>query len=197
MKKNSFSLVAAIFTLALAGGVATSTGCGGISTSSLCEDICACERCTSNDLQACQDKGASASDQADAAGCSSEFADAVRCSSEKVSCKGSHAVAEGCEAELVALSKCSTTLSVFGKNLCQIAADQITAKLAGCPNPPTVTTTTGSGTQVECTDAAGTLVTCQAAAFVNASCDCLGGGDITKCTAEQAKSFSDAFTVCQ
>ena len=60
MKKNSFSIVAAVFTLALAGGVATSTGCGGISTSSLCEDICACERCTSNDLQTCKDKGSAA-----------------------------------------------------------------------------------------------------------------------------------------
>src|SRR6476659_1553438 len=102
MKKNSFSIVAAVFTLALAGGVATSTGCGGISTSSLCEDICACERCTTNDLQTCQDKGATASDQADAAGCSSEFADAVSCAGEKVSCKNNHAAAEGCDAELAA-----------------------------------------------------------------------------------------------
>ena len=84
-----------------------------------------------------------------------------------------------------------------GGNDCEKAADTISAKLAGCPNPPTVTTTSSSGTTAECTDAAGTLLQCQAAAFDGASCDCIGAGDATKCTAEQLKSFSDAFTACK
>jgi hypothetical protein len=198
MKKNSFSVVAAMITLALAGGVSTSTGCGGLATSSLCEDICACERCTSNDFQACKDKGAAATDKADAAGCSSEFDDAVKCAGAKVSCKSGHAEADGCDTELAALSKCSSTLSVFGRNLCELAQDQVFAKLASCPNPPTVTSGSGSGGgSVECTDAAGTLLTCQAAAFAAATCDCIGGGDVTQCTAADAKSFSDAFSLCQ
>ncbi|MEO5725835.1 MAG: hypothetical protein ABI134_32520 [Byssovorax sp.] len=84
-----------------------------------------------------------------------------------------------------------------GGNDCEAAADTISAKLAGCPKPPTVTTTSSTGASAECTDAAGALLKCQAAAFDAASCDCIGGGDITKCTADQAKSFSDAFTACK
>ena len=38
---------------------------------------------------------------------------------------------------------------------------------------------------------------CQAAAIASASCDCLGVGDTTKCTADQSKAFSDAITSCQ
>lgn len=197
MKKKSYSLVAAFFTLALAGGATTAAGCGGSSIASLCEDICACARCTSNDLQACQDKGNKASDDAASAGCGSEFDDAVTCAGAHVSCQGDQAGATGCDAELTALSKCSSTLSVFGKNACEIAVDQIEAKLAGCPTPPQVTTTTSGGGQTTCTAAAGTLVLCQAAAFVQASCDCIGGGDVTLCTADQAKVFTDAFTACK
>ena len=197
MKNKSYSLVAAFFTLALVGGVTTATGCGGASIASLCEDICACARCTSNDLQACQDKGNKASDDASAAGCGSEFDDAVTCAGAHVSCQGDKAGATGCDAELAALSKCSTTLSVFGKSPCEIASDQIVAKLLSCPKPPQISTTTTGGTQTECTAAAGTLELCQAAAFAKGSCDCIGGGDVTLCTADQAKMFTDAFTACK
>lgn len=196
MKKNSFSFVAAVFTLALAGSVATATGCGGVSISSLCKDICACSRCTSNDLQACEDKGTKASDDAAAAGCGSQFDDAVTCAGANVSCQSSQALTKGCDAELSALSKCSKTLSVFGKTACEIALDQFEAKLASCPKPPTASSTTSGGTQPTCTAAAGTLLLCQAAAFVQGSCDCIGGGDVTKCTAAQAKTFTDAFMTC-
>ena len=80
MKNSSFRFVAAMFTLALASGAIAATGCGGSAISSLCEDVCACERCTSNDLQTCQDKGAAAADAADSAGCSDQFAEVVSCS---------------------------------------------------------------------------------------------------------------------
>ena len=197
MNNTGFRLVAAIFTLVLASGVASATGCGSSSVSTLCDDICACQRCTSNDLKTCQDKGSAAADAADSAGCSTQFDDAVTCTSAHVSCKGSQVVADGCDAELTALSKCSATLSVFGKNACQLGADQVVAKLAACPNPPTATTTTGGGTQVECTDATARLITCQVAAILAVSCDCLGAGDASKCTAEQSKAFSDAISTCQ
>ena len=197
MKNTGFRLVAAIFTLALASGIGTATGCGGIiDVTTLCDDVCACQRCTSNDRQVCNDKGSAAADAADAAGCSDQFAAAVTCTSAHVSCKSGKVVADGCDAELTALSKCSSTLSVFGKNACQIAADQVTAKLAACPNPP-MSTSTGSGTQAECTDATGKLLTCQVAALVATTCDCLGAGDANKCTAEQSKAFTDAITLCQ
>ena len=196
MKNSGFRLLATIFTLALASGVASATGCGGTSVTTLCDDVCACQRCTSNDLQACQDKGSAAADAADAAGCSSEFADAVTCTSAHVSCKNDRVTAEGCDAELNALTKCSNTLSVFGKNACELAEAQILAQLAACPQPPQISTSTG-GSQIECTDALGKISICQAAAIASVSCDCLGAGDTTKCTADQSKAFSDAITSCQ
>ncbi len=73
MKKHSFSFVAAIITLSLASVAATAAGCGGVSTSSFCEDMCACQRCTSDELDTCKEQGAKAADQLDAAGCSSQF----------------------------------------------------------------------------------------------------------------------------
>lgn len=197
MKQTGFHLVAAIFTLAMASGVATQTGCGTSAVSSLCDDICACQRCTTNDLQTCQDKGKAAADAADAAGCSSQFNDAVTCSSANITCKGDNAVADGCTAEFTALTTCSTTLSVFGKNACQLAADKITAQLAACPNPPTDTTTSSSGGNTECSDALGALATCQAAAIASAPCACLGLDNANTCTSEQSKAISDALTACQ
>lgn len=197
MKHTGFHLISAMFTLALVSGVAMSTGCGTSSVTTLCDDVCACQRCTSNDLKACHDKGSAAADAADAAGCSSQFADAVTCTSAHVTCKSNRAVADGCDAEFTALTKCSSTLSVFGKDACQLAADQIRLKIAACPNAPTPSTTTGSGGESECTSAAGEVVTCQAAALAPVSCDCLGLGDSTKCTAAESKAFKDAFTACK
>jgi hypothetical protein len=196
MKTTGFRFLAAIFTLALTSGVVAATGCGGASVSSLCEDICACQRCTTNDLKTCQDQGSAAADAADAAGCSSQFSDAVSCSSAHVSCKSGQAAADGCDAEFTALSKCSSTLSVFGGNACQLAANQVTAQLAACPKPPTVTSTSSGGTQAECTDAAGRIALCQAAAIGATSCNCLGAGDSTLCTQDELTAFSNAISLC-
>ena len=196
MKNTSFSFLAALITLALAGGAATATGCGGVSTSSLCEDICACERCTTNDFNACVAKGDKAAEEADAAGCSLQFEDAVACSSASVSCNNSRAAAEGCKVELAALTQCSSTLSVFGKSDCELAADQVLAKFKSCPVPPKSSSGGGGPEQVECSETVGALSLCQAAAIVQASCDCIGGGDTNQCTADQAKSFSDAISIC-
>ncbi|MEP7121159.1 MAG: hypothetical protein ABJE95_09625 [Byssovorax sp.] len=192
--KNCFSLAAAMITVVLTGSVVTTTGCGGTSIASLCKSICTCARCTDNDLKTCEDKGAQAAANADAAGCSSEFDDAVTCTGAHVSCNGDMGSNGACDAEVNALSKCSATLSVFGKNLCDRSVQDIADKLASCPAPPT---NGGVGAPGECTDAAATLLTCQAAAFAAASCDCIGAGNVNKCTSEQAKSFMDAVTACK
>jgi hypothetical protein len=84
-----------------------------------------------------------------------------------------------------------------GGNACEDAATAISDKLAGCPNPPTATTTTSTGAETECTDALGTIATCQAAAFTAASCDCIGGGDATKCTADQSAAFLKDLSACK
>ncbi len=85
-----------------------------------------------------------------------------------------------------------------GADACTQAGDDIAAKLAGCPKPPAVKTTSSTTAAAPaCTDAAGTIATCQAAAFTAASCDCIGGGDPTKCMPADAKKFTDAFTACK
>jgi len=82
-------------------------------------------------------------------------------------------------------------------NACEDAVKAESDKLASCPTPPKAVTTTTSGAATTCTDAAGTLLTCQAKAFSAAPCDCIGGGDITKCTPAQGKTFTDAFMACK
>jgi hypothetical protein len=196
MKKTSFSFVAAIITLALAGGATTATGCGGVSTSSLCGDICACERCTSNDLKACEDSGTKAADAADAAGCTSQFDDAVACASAHVSCKDNRAVSNGCDAELTALTKCSNHLSVLGKNACELAADIITSKLTGCGLMVQPTSSSSGGT-AQCTAALGTTLTCQAACVAPAPCSIFVNDSNNPPTSEQTKVFADCITQCQ
>lgn len=196
MNKNSFSFLAAVITLALTGGAATATGCGSVSTSSLCADICACERCTSNDLQACEDSGDKAAQAADAVGCSSDFDDAVACAGEHVTCENDHAVFEGCELEQAALTKCSSTLSVFGKNPCELASDVLAARFTSCG--VTVNTSSGSGgSTVECSDAIGVIATCQAACIAAADCTILVNDSNNPPTPEQAKAFTDCFQKCQ
>ena len=195
MKKNSFSFVAAIITCALAGGVATSTGCGGNATASLCEDICACQRCTSNDLRACQEAGDNALDQADSVGCSSQFDDVVACSSAHVSCDGSRAVFEGCDAETAALTKCSSTLGAFGKNPCERAADRVTLRIKSCGGTVT-TSSSSSGSAVECSAAAEVTVACQAACIDVADCSLIVPDSNNPPTAAQSQAFVDCLTVC-
>lgn len=110
MKKNNFRLVAAFLTLALAGGVSTSTGCGGGSISTFCEDFCDCAGCKGNELQACKDGVDKQSDDAAAAGCGSELDDVITCTNAHFSCQNGGDVgpfAPGCDAVLAALAKCS------------------------------------------------------------------------------------------
>ncbi len=195
MKKNSFSFVATIITLALSWGAATATGCGGPSTAALCGDICACQRCTTNDLEACQEQGDKAAGDADAAGCSSQFDDFVTCAGANVSCQQDRAVYAECDAALAALTKCSSALGAFGQNACELAANLIEARIRSCGG--TVPPSTGSGTTPECTDALGAQSTCVAACFSAADCTIIVPDSTTPPTAEQAKSFLDCITKCQ
>lgn len=195
MKKSRGSLVAALFTLALAGGLSTATGCGPIT--SLCRQICACVSCSSDGLDACEHGGTLAFDRADAVGCSRQYNAAVACAAAHMSCQGEPTVAPECAVELLLLSSCSSSrsLSVLGDGACDVAADQISTKLDSCGNPPKVFGNDG-GPPPECTADVGKLALCQAAAFAHGACDCIGGGDVTLCTADQAKSFTAAFVAC-
>lgn len=193
--KNGFSFVAAIITLALAGGAATATGCGGVSTTALCENICACQGCTSNDLETCQNQGDSAADQADAVGCSNQFEDLVTCTSARVSCDQGRIVIDGCELERTALTTCSSTISVPGKNACEQAADVVTARIIACGGTVTSSSSSG-GTTVECTAELGAQTTCQATCIAAADCSLLVPDMDKPPTSEQSQSFVDCFTKC-
>ncbi|MEP7123671.1 MAG: hypothetical protein ABJE95_22275 [Byssovorax sp.] len=193
MRKNSGTRVAALLVLALAGGLGMTTGCGPIT--SLCQQICACVSCSSDGLDACEVGGTRAAEQADAAGCSRQYNAAVACVAAHASCEGDPTAAPECAAELLLLSTCPKSLGVLGDGACDVAADQIKTKLDSCPSPPKVTGDDG-GPPPACTADAGKLLICQAAAFARGACDCIGGGDVTLCTAGLAKSFTDAFTAC-
>ncbi len=196
MKKNSFSFVAVIVTLALSGGAATATGCGGVSTSSFCEDVCACQRCTSNDLETCKTQGDNAADQADAAGCSSQFDDFLTCASAHVSCKDDQAVFDECDAQTLALSKCSSAINVLGKNACELAGDAVAAKITNCGGMVTTSSSAG-GSTVDCTPMIAALATCQAACINAAACTVLVNDPNQPATSEQAQAVADCLTKCQ
>ena len=82
-----------------------------------------------------------------------------------------------------------------GGNACEKAADQVEAKFTDCG--ATLPTTSGTSGSTECTDDLGKKSQCSADCISAASCDCIGAGDITKCTADQAKSYGDCSTACQ
>ena len=84
-----------------------------------------------------------------------------------------------------------------GGNKCEDASATISDYLKACPKPPAAMTTSTSGAAVECTDALGTIATCTATAITSAPCDCVGGGDPTKCTAAQATAFTTALSKCK
>lgn len=193
--KNGFNVVAAIITLAFSWGAVTASGCGSSATSSLCEDICACQRCTTNDFDACREAGDKATDQADAAGCSSQFEDLIACSSAKVSCKDDRAVFDGCDAERTALTKCSNTIIGFGKNPCELAADSVSAKIVSCGGMQSPSSSSSGGTP-ECTAALGAQSTCTAACVDAADCTLLVSDPNKPPTAEQSQSFLNCLSAC-
>ncbi len=198
MKKNRFGLAAAFATLALAGGAMTSVGCGGPSTSSLCAEFCACQSCTSNDRQACEDEGEKASDDADAAGCSSEFDEAVSCALAKVTCDRDKPSLKGCEAEQTALAKCPSRVNPQLKTSCEKASDQVSSKFGVCG----VTSPTTPTDPMSCSDVQGTFALCSAACVTAASCDflkCAVSNDMAACSAMKdvdSKAFSDCASAC-
>jgi hypothetical protein len=196
MKKHSFSFVAAIITLSLSSVAATAAGCGGVSTASFCEDMCACQRCTSDELDTCKEQGAKAADQIDAAGCSSQFEDFLACAGTHVTCEKDQATYEGCDAELLAMSKCSSTLDGLGKNACERASDSIVARIESCGGevPPA---SSGTGPEVECNDSLAALATCQAACIDVAACSILVNDPNQPATTEEVQAFSDCITLCQ
>jgi hypothetical protein len=198
MKKNRFG--AAVFTLVV--GATVAFGCGGNSTfpldtvSAICQDECACARCTSNDLAACEDDGYTSAAAADEAGCSDEFDDVLACVSTHVTCEQYTAVTHGCEAEQEALDSCAAGLDPYQPSVCELAADALASKYAACrvQRPPTTSPSA-------CTDALGQTLDCAATCYEAASCAYLqcDDGDMAACynvTADEAQAFADCIVAC-
>jgi hypothetical protein len=199
MKKNSVGAV--VFTLLV--GAAVAIGCDGSGTyiidtvSSICDDICACTRCTSNDLEACDNDTLAMSTAASEAGCSDQFKDVVACVSTNLTCVQDEAVTVGCDAEQDALDVCAAGLDPFRPSLCDLAADALDAKFAVCgvlllPAPsPSV-----------CTDSLGWTLGCVTACYKAVSCAYLqcDDGDVDACddvSPEEGKAFADCIIACR
>ena len=198
MKKNRFGAV--VFALIM--GAADATGCGGADTvnidpvSSICQDICACTRCTRNDLAACEDNTNASWAAANEIGCSGEFQDVVTCVSAHVTCDQGQAVILGCDAEQVALDSCTGGLDPFQPSLCELAADALDAKYAACrvQRPPTRAPSV-------CTDAVGQTLDCVTTCYEAASCAYLqcDDGDVAACddvSPEEAQAVKDCVLAC-
>lgn len=199
MKRNSFGAV--VFALIVSAAVAA--GCGGDGpiiidpVSSICEDICACTRCTRNDLAACEDDAIASSVAANEAGCSAEFEEVVACVSGHVTCEGDRAVTLGCEAAQEALDICAAGLDPFVPSVCELAADALDAKYAACGLELLPTTS-----PAVCTDALGFTLDCVATCYEAASCTYLecDDGDMKACddvSPEEAQAFADCILTCR
>jgi hypothetical protein len=184
MNKNIFGFSFALLVLALAGSVTAASGCGD-SAAALCDDICACQRCTSNDLDTCRSQADAAEQKAASTGCSSQFDDLVTCTRKNISCKGNSAVADGCQAEDAALSKCAKgSILLGGGDECTHAADH----LAGCLDA--MGSTSGS-TTASCTGAA----LCSAGCFNAADCAAIKDA-FSGMPTDASKSLIDCATKC-
>jgi hypothetical protein len=200
MKKNSFGAVV----FALLVGAAVATGCGGNDTiivvdpvSSICQDICACTRCTRNDLQACEDDAIAMSGAAAEDGCSAEFEDVVACVSANVTCVQDKAVTAGCDAEQAALDACAAGLEPFEPSACDLASDALDPKYAACGLVPPPATP-----RAACTDSLASTLDCVATCYEAASCGYLqcDAGNMVACddvSPEETQAFADCIITCR
>src|SRR6187399_1481503 len=95
-------------------------GCknAGLATASICDQACACEPCTNNDQEACEDAASDARRRARDLGCTSEFNAYLSCAEDHISCRDKNAVTKECSAEFTALSLCGNGL-VPGEDPCK------------------------------------------------------------------------------
>lgn len=128
MKNNVFRVIPALgFLSAMLAGSA-SGGCGGVTVASVCQEICACRRCTSNDLADCEKDGKQAEDQAEGAGCGDQFDDFVVCVKGNIRCEEEEPSFGDCAAEAEVLAKCTKGVNPL-LDPCKVAADKITTCL--------------------------------------------------------------------
>jgi hypothetical protein len=200
MKKNSFGAVV----FALLVGAAVATGCGGSDTiivvdpvTSICEDICACTRCTRNDLAACEDETNTSWAAASEAGCSDQFQNVVACVSANVTCVQDEAVTVGCDAQQEALDVCAAGLDPFRPSICDLAGDALDAKYAACGVrlPPATP-------RRVCTDSLASTLDCVTACYEAVSCAYLqcDDGDVAACdevAPDEALAFADCIVACR
>ena len=198
MKKNRFG--AAVFALIVGASVASGCGVGNTvivdPVSSICQDICACERCTRNDLATCEDDAYTSSAAAKEVGCFDQFLDVLACVSAHVTCDQGQAVTLGCDTEQEALDSCAAGLDPFQPSVCELAADALDAKYAACGvQPPPATSPS------VCTHALGSTLDCVATCYEAASCTYLqcDDGDMKACddvSPEEAQAVADCIIAC-
>jgi hypothetical protein len=80
-------------------------GCG-TSTSGICEDVCACDRCSESELEACVADLDAGFEPADDAGCGDQADALLSCWGEAFVCESNRTVIEGCDDEAEAYATC-------------------------------------------------------------------------------------------
>ena len=138
MKTNVLGLVSSLGLLSTMLGGFASGGCGGVSVSSICQEVCACQRCTSNDLADCEKDGHEAEQRAEDAGCGNQFDDFLDCVKANVRCESDKATFDGCNTEALTLDSCAKGSTPL-LDICQAALNRLETCVPGAEGSTVMT----------------------------------------------------------
>lgn len=164
--KNISKLAAALFLIG--GAAAFGPGCGP-SSGSFCDKICDCTGCSEVERTDCVDSVDDAQKAANDEGCNDQYNAYFSCMNSELSCTAGVLDADGCDAEIDAVSKCMGSFIGFGVNGCEYAINKLIAKYESCDIQVDPTGMT------ECTAADEKLLLCYLPCIENASCAAIKG----------------------
>jgi len=113
MSKTLLRLSSVTLLLWASGIAAAAGGCGPSQASAICDALCTCTPCTDNDRVDCEDSAHAAETKARVA-CGAPFDAYFACAEDNIRCHDPSALNTRCEAEIIALIACDSTLPLIG-----------------------------------------------------------------------------------
>lgn len=188
MNTNRFSKLAAILFLATGAAALGAAGCQTTSAGGVCDKVCECSGCSEKERTDCVDTLEDAQKAADDEGCSEQYNKYFSCTDSELACTDGEIDADGCEAEIKALSTCmDSTGAPIGKNRCEAAIERLVATFEAC----NITLNQDPNAEPqECTDADAKTLECYVPCYESTSCSSLNGD-------EYDEAFLDCVGACQ